>query len=92
MRLRPVLIAAAVAATSLLIPAGPASASVPHYANCTKMHVAAHGKYKGGIARKGARDHRAGGGHAKYKPYVSTSYYNANKKMDRDKDGIACEQ
>lgn len=26
------------------------------------------------------------------KPYVSTALYNANKKMDRDKDGIACEK
>jgi hypothetical protein len=51
-----------------------------------------HHKYKGGVARKGAHDHRSGGGHAKYRLHVSTALYKANKKMDRDHDGVACEQ
>lgn len=32
------------------------------------------------------------GGKTKYKPYVSKSLYDANKKLDRDKDYIACEK
>ncbi|WP_205685696.1 excalibur calcium-binding domain-containing protein, partial [Bacillus sp. STP3] len=28
----------------------------------------------------------------KYKPYVSKALYNANKRLDRDKDYIACEK
>ena len=83
------LAAAVVAAlVTLLGCVAPASASTPHYRNCTQMH--AH--YRGGIARSGARDHRVNGGHAKYKPYVNTAYYTANESMDRDKDGVACEQ
>ena len=75
---------------ALTVSAVPASALTPTivtYKNCTAMHS----KYKGGVARAGAHDKRASG-HARYKPYVNTSLYNANKKSDRDKDGIACEQ
>jgi len=32
------------------------------------------------------------GGKTKYKPYVSKSLYDANTKLDRDKDYIACEK
>ena len=69
--------------------AGPASAATryPTYKNCTEMHK----RYKGGVARAGAKDKRASG-RAKYKPYVNTGLYNANKQSDRDRDGIACEQ
>lgn len=71
------------AASATVVPAQAATT----YKNCTAMHK----KYQGGVARKGAHDKRASG-HAKYKPHVSTALYNANKKSDRDKDGIACEQ
>lgn len=64
----------------------PAAARV--FANCTAMHKV----YEGGVALPGAHDKRAHGGHAKYKPKVSRALYNANKKSDRDHDGIACEQ
>ena len=81
-------IIALVAAASLAwLPATGAEAAVHHFKNCTDMHR----KYKGGVARKGAHDKRASG-HARYRPYVSTALYTANKKMDRDHDGIACEQ
>ena len=60
---------------------------VPVYKNCTAMHA----KYKHGVGRKGARDKVTSG-----KPvtnfYVSTTIYNANKKLDRDRDGVACEK
>jgi hypothetical protein len=51
-----------------------------------------HKVYKHGVGRKGAVDHVAS---KKDKPvtdfHVSTAIYNANKKSDRDHDGIACE-
>ncbi|NHC14830.1 excalibur calcium-binding domain-containing protein [Motilibacter deserti] len=58
------------------------------YRNCDAVHQ----DYKGGIARKGAKDKRRGGGSARYKPHVDTALYTANSNKDRDKDGIACEQ
>lgn len=64
-----------------------AATKVPVYRNCTAMHA----KYKHGVGRKGAHDHVTSG-----KPvtnfYVSTTIYNANKKLDRDHDGVACEK
>jgi hypothetical protein len=90
MKLTGVLLLAAAAAISLCIPAGASVArpAVHHFQNCTDMHRI----YKGGVAHRGAHDHRSSGGHARYAPYVSTKLYNANSNMDRDHDGIACEQ
>jgi hypothetical protein len=62
--------------------------AVHNFQNCTDMHRV----YKGGVARRGAHDHRASGGQARYAPFVSTKLYNANSGMDRDHDGVACEQ
>jgi hypothetical protein len=64
-----------------------ASASVPHFANCTAMHKT----YRHGVGRSGARDHVKGATKPVTNFTVSTAIYNANKKMDRDKDGVACE-
>ena len=67
--------------------AADAASRVPVYKNCTAMHA----KYKHGVGKKGARDKVSSG-----KPvtnfYVSTTIYNANKKLDRDHDGVACEK
>ena len=64
-----------------------AQAGSPHFSNCTKMHKS----YAHGVGKSGARDHVKG----KSKPvtnfYRSTSVYNANKGLDRDHDGVACE-
>ena len=65
----------------------PSCGKYPTYANCTELNKV----YKGGVSRKGAVDKRASGT-AKYKPYVNDDLYFANKKSDRDSDGIACEQ
>ena len=81
----------AVASESTVAPAATApSAAVPvavRYKNCTALHK----KYKHGVGRKGAHDKVTSG-----KPvttfYVSTTIYNANKKLDRDHDGVACEK
>ena len=58
------------------------------FKNCTAMHKV----FKHGVGRKGAKDKVRG----KTKPVttfkVSTKIYKLNKKMDRDKDGVACEK
>lgn len=63
-----------------------AKAKVITFKNCTAMHKV----YKGGIAR--AANVKNKGGKTHYKPYVSSALYYANKKSDRDHDGIACER
>ncbi len=63
----------------------PAEAAARKFKNCTGMHKV----YKGGVKRPGAVQK---GGKLKYKPVVSAALYKANSSMDRDKDGIACEQ
>ncbi len=89
------LAACATALAVLLVGSSHASAATPRlvatartFANCTQMHQT----YPGGVAKPGARDRRRGGGHARYAPKVSASLYGANRKSDRDNDGVACEQ
>jgi hypothetical protein len=72
---------------ALALPPAAEAKPLHAFANCTDVHTV----YKGGIAKVGAKDHRASG-HARFKPYVNTALFNANKSMDRDKDGIACER
>ena len=71
----------ALAATAAL--AAPAEAGVRHFSNCTAMHKV----YPHGIAKS----HAAAGAHGRGAK-VSASLYKANKKMDRDRDGVACER
>lgn len=63
-----------------------AKSKVKTYKNCTALNK----DYKGGVAKSSKIKNK--GGKTKYKPYVSAKLYSANKKMDRDKDGIACEK
>jgi len=56
------------------------------YKNCTELNK----DYKGGVAQSSSVKNK--GGKTKYKPYVSKEIYNLNKKLDRDKDLIACEK
>jgi hypothetical protein len=58
--------------------------TVRTFANCTQMHTV----YRGGVALPGAVN---SGGKTRYSPKYSRKLYRANSKMDRDKDGIACE-
>lgn len=58
------------------------------YKSCTALNKA----YPKGIARKGAKDKAVGGHKAVTGFKVNTALYNANKKLDKDKDGIACEK
>lgn len=53
------------------------------FANCTELL----GTYPNGVARS---EQAAAG--LKRKPFVHAGLYEANKKMDRDQDGVACEQ
>ena len=65
-----------------------APAKPPVFANCSKLNQ----KFPHGVGKKGAKDHVSG----KSKPVknftVNNAIYNANRKLDRDKDGIACEK
>lgn len=85
-RLAAALVSAALG-TAVLVPAVPADAKPAKvYKNCTALNKV----YKHGVGKAGARDRTSGKPVTTFK--VSTKLYNANKKSDRDKDGIACEK
>jgi hypothetical protein len=67
-----------------------ANASIPFaakkYANCTALNK----DYPGGVSKSSKTKNK--GGKTKKTPKVSASIYAANSKMDRGKDGIACEK
>lgn len=62
----------------------PAPAHANEYANCTELRK----DYRGGVARQGAVNQ---GGATRHQPHYDNALYEANRKSDRDKDGIACE-
>ncbi len=66
-----------------LIPASQAAVKV--FKNCTELNKV----YPGGVALPGAMN---SGGATKQEPVYNKALYLANKKSDRDKDGIACEK
>jgi hypothetical protein len=66
-----------------LMPASQAAVKV--FKNCTELNKV----YPGGVALPGASN---SGGMTKKVPKYDKSLYTANKKSDRDKDGIACEK
>jgi hypothetical protein len=55
------------------------------FKNCSELNKV----YKGGVALPGAVNM---GGATKYEPKYNKALYIANKKSDRDNDGIACER
>ena len=71
-----------------------ASAAPRVFANCTAVHKV----YSGGIAKKSVKKNKVvSGGKATYRALKGTvkkddALYRANTKLDRDKDGIACEK
>jgi hypothetical protein len=68
-------------------PAAPtATASAKTYQNCTALNRA----YPHGVGRSGARDKTSGAPVTNFKR--SKALYMANRKSDRDGDGIACEK
>ena len=58
------------------------------YKNCTKLHKV----YPHGVGKKGAKDKVRGDTEPVTNFTVSSKTYKLNKKSDRDKDGVACEQ
>lgn len=66
-----------------LVPTSQAAAKV--FKNCTELNKV----YPGGVALPGATN---SGGETKKSPKYDKALYMANKKSDRDKDGIACEK
>jgi hypothetical protein len=55
------------------------------FKNCTELNKV----YRGGVALPGATNT---GGTTRYQPKFNKALYLANKKSDRDNDGIACEK
>jgi hypothetical protein len=85
----PFLVALALAVT--LASVGTAQAAIPAvYKNCTALNK----KYPHGLGRAGARDKTSGVPVTNFAR--STRLYNVamkhNKRLDGDKDGIACEK
>jgi Excalibur calcium-binding domain len=64
------------------------SSPVVVYANCTALHAV----YPHGVGLPGAHDHTASGTNPVTDFTVNAAEYDANKKSDRDGDGIACEK
>jgi len=60
-------------------------AAVKVFKNCTELNKT----YPGGVALPGAVN---SGGKTKKEPKYDKALYNANRKSDGDKDGIACEK
>ena len=60
-------------------------AAAKKFKNCTELNKV----YSGGVALPGAVN---AGGATKQMPTYDKKLYLANKKSDRDKDGIACEK
>ena len=67
----------------VITPSATAAAKV--FKNCTELNKV----YPGGVALPGAVN---SGGMTRKEPKYDKALYNANKKSDRDKDGIACEK
>ena len=61
------------------------NAAAKKFKNCTELNKI----YPGGVALPGAIN---SGGTTKKTPIYNKALYVANKKSDRDKDGIACEK
>jgi hypothetical protein len=81
--MRKLLISALILGFSLSSTSANAAAKV--FKNCTELNKV----YPGGVAIPGAVN---AGGMTKLTPKFDKKLYEANKKSDRDKDGIACEK
>jgi Ni/Co efflux regulator RcnB len=86
-----VLVAAASVAAASAEPAQLAAARTLaptlRYSNCTALNRV----YRHGVGRYGARDHTSSGDPVtNFKR--SNTLYRQNSRLDRDKDGVACEK
>jgi len=80
---RLIVVSISIGLTFGLAPSSQAATKV--FKNCTELNKV----YPGGVALPGAIN---SGGVTKKEPKYDKALYNANKKSDRDKDGIACEK
>lgn len=70
---------------ALIVSAQPATAAT--YKNCKELNA----KYPGGVSK--SKSVKNVGGETSFLPTVNAKIYNSvAKKLDRDKDGIACEK
>ncbi len=74
-----------VTATLLFTNLSSSNAATIVFKNCTELNKV----YPGGVALPGAVNK---GGTTTNAPFYDKKLYLANKKSDRDKDGIACEK
>src|SRR3954471_22866949 len=85
--------AAALIASPVIAAQTAEAAAIPaKYKNCTALHKT----YKHGVGRKGAHDKTKSVRNRVTNFKVSTTIYKAairaNKRLDADKDGVACEK
>ncbi|BCY08353.1 excalibur calcium-binding domain-containing protein [Actinoplanes sp. L3-i22] len=85
---RGLLVGALAFAGATAVTVTPAQAAAKTYKNCTALNKV----YKHGVGKKGAKDKVRGTTKKVTNFKVSNALYQANKKSDRDKDGIACEK
>lgn len=78
--------ALALASTIVTAPMYTADAAPVKFKNCKELNKT----YAGGIAKDAKVRNK--GGKTKYTPTVSSEIYKNHTKLDRDKDGIACER
>ena len=71
--------------TLFILTTYPVNAAAKVFKNCTELNKV----YPGGVAKPGAINK---GGATKKEPIIDAALYKANKKSDRDGDGIACEK
>lgn len=74
----------------LLVALAPAAQAAPSYKNCTELQKT----YPHGIGRADARDKTSGRPVTTFRKDTAgyNKAMNANRGLDRDKDGIACEK
>jgi Excalibur calcium-binding domain len=66
--------------------AAPAASAAKHFPNCAHVNAV----HKHGIAKNAKRAKLASG--LTGRPFVNLSLYLANRGLDRDHDGVACEK
>ena len=89
--MRKIVAVVLVAGAALVVPAVSADAATKppvKYKNCTALNKA----YKHGVGKPKAKDAVARGQKPVTDFGVNLALYTANKGLDRDKDGIACEK
>lgn len=90
-RVQVALVATALVAAPLVVGvAGPADAAGKYYSNCDALHK----DYRHGVAKSAsaaAKQVRDGYGRPAYGKQARAAYATNSSRLDRDKDGTACE-